>query len=323
MSRRACNGYCTHHLTGFIIILIGLLLPQLLPAQDLDPRAYVRVPFNTRTIVGGYSYSYGDVVTDPTLPIKNIDATVQSFVLSYVHSFNLLGLSSQAMVALPHSWARVSGEVQNQSERISRSGFADARFRLSVLLLGAPAASLQELVKAPRKTILGVSINVIAPTGQFYPDKLINLGTHRFSFRPELAVSHPMGKRWLLDVYSGVWFFTANHSFYPGNSLRTQEPMGAFQGHISYNLRPRFWIAMNATFYVGGTSSINDIYNDDRQENARIGVTTVLPVGKRNSLKLSASKGAVVRIGQNFATFSIGWQTSWFGKLTTSEEKED
>lgn len=283
-------------------------------AQDLDPRAYVWLPVKTNTLVTGFSYSHGGVVTDPTLPIEDMEASVQVASLGYVHTFNLLGLTSQAMVALPYSWAQVSGKVVGQQENITRSGFADTRLRLTVLLHGAPAVGMTEFVKAPKKTIVGVSMNIVAPTGEFFPDKLINQGTHRWSFRPELALSQPVGKRWLIDSYAGLWFFTDNHSFYPGNSIRTQQLMGTFQAHVSYNIRPRLWVAVNATYYVGGKSSINDLYNDDRQSNARIGITAVLPVGKSNSLKLSASTGAVVRIGQDFTTVSIGWQRSWFGK---------
>jgi hypothetical protein len=296
--------------SGFMIFTAAVY------AQDLDPRAYVWLPIKTNTLVTGFSYSEGGVVTDPTLPIQDLEASVQVASLGFVNTFNFFGLTSQAMFALPYSWAQVSGKVVGQQESITRSGFSDTRLRFTVLLHGAPAVGLAEWVKAPKKTIVGLSLNVIAPTGEFFPSKLINLGTNRWSFRPELALSQPVGKRWLIDVYSGIWFFTNNDSFYPGNAVRTQQPMGAFQTHLSYNVTPRFWVAFNATYYVGGQSSINDLYNDDRVANARIGITAVMPVGKRNSLKLSASTGAVVRVGQDFSTLSIGWQRSWFGKPT-------
>jgi hypothetical protein len=296
--------------SGFMIFTAAVY------AQDLDPRAYVWLPIKTNTLVTGFSYSEGGVVTDPTLPIQDLEASVQVASLGFVNTFNFFGLTSQAMFALPYSWAQVSGKVVGQQESITRSGFSDTRLRFTVLLHGAPAVGLAEWVKAPKKTIIGLSLNVIAPTGEFFPSKLINLGTNRWSFRPELALSQPVGKRWLIDVYSGIWFFTNNDSFYPGNAVRTQQPMGAFQTHLSYNVTPRFWVAFNATYYVGGQSSINDLYNDDRVANARIGITAVMPVGKRNSLKLSASTGAVVRVGQDFSTLSIGWQRSWFGKPT-------
>jgi hypothetical protein len=308
---------------SFPLVLWLMIISANSYTQDLDPRAYVWLPIKTNTMVSGFSYSHGGVVTDPTLPIQDLEASVQAVSLGYVHTFNLFGLTSQAMVALPYSWAQVSGKVLGQSESITRSGMADTRLRFTVLLHGAPAVGLAEFMKAPKKTIVGMSLNIIAPTGQFYEDKLINLGTHRWSFRPELALSKPVGKRWLIDAYAGIWFFTDNHSFYPGDAVRSQQPMGAFQAHISYNLRPRLWVAANATFYTGGKSSINDLYNDDRQQNARVGVTAVFPVGKANSIKLSASTGAVVRVGQDFTTFSIGWQRSWFGKTKDIAPKPD
>ncbi len=296
-------------------VILALLVLQV-SAQDLDPRSYIRVPVKTTTLVSGFAYSYGGVVTDPTLPVNNIKAYVQTTSLGFAHSFNFFGLSSQALVALPYSWAQVSGEVGNQQRRITRSGFADIRLRFSVLFLGAPAATLAEMRKKPaRKTILGASINMVAPTGQFFPDKLINLGTNRWSIRPELALSQPISKRWLFDLYTGVWFFTNNDSFYPGKSLRKQDPMGTFQGHLSYNINVQTWVAVNATFYTGGSSSIDGVYKDDRQANARIGITAVIPTGKQSSLKLAANTGAIVRLGQDFTTFSIGWQRSWFGGM--------
>lgn len=299
---------------SFLLVLWLMTMSTISFAQDLDPRAYVWLPIKTSTMISGFSYSHGGVVTDPTLPIEDLEASVQVASLGYVQTFNLFGLTSQAMVALPYSWAQVSGKVVGQSKSITRSGLADTRLRFTVLLHGAPAVGLAEFMKAPKKTIVGMSLNINAPTGQFYQDKLINLGTHRWSFRPEIALSQPVGKRWLIDAYVGIWLFTNNNSFYPGDAVRSQQPMGAFQTHFSYNIRPRLWVAFNATYYVGGKSSINDLYNDDRQNNARVGLTTVLPVGKNNSIKLSASTGAVVRVGQDFATYSIAWQRSWFGK---------
>lgn len=305
--------YLNYHRLSLIGLFQWLTLLPLL-AQDLDPRAYLWLPIKTTTIVTGYAYSTGAVLTDPTLPITDLDATVQSASFGIVHNFNLFGLTSQAMVALPYSWAQVSGKVSGQPRQEYRSGLADSRMRLTVLVKGGPSSGLAEVMKAPRRTLIGVSMNLIAPTGQFFSDRLINLGTNRWSFRPELAISKPLGKRWLMDIYSGCWFFTANNTFFPGTSLRTQEPMGAFQTHLSYNITPRFWVAINWTYYVGGTSSLDGTYNDDRVNNTRIGLTAVMPVGKANSIKLAMSTGAIVRVGQDFTTFSFGWQRSWIGK---------
>ncbi|HCL84251.1 MAG TPA: hypothetical protein DIC22_09760, partial [Chitinophagaceae bacterium] len=149
-------------------------------------------------------------------------------------------------------------------------------------------------------------------TGQYLNGKLINLGTNRWSFKPELALSQPVGNRWLFDVYGGIWFFTANNSFYPGNAVRTQDPMPSFQGHISYNVTSRLWAAFNYTYYIGGATTVDGVLNDDRQENSRIGGTLVLPVGKRNSVKIAYSTGAIIRFGANFSTVSVAWQSIYW-----------
>jgi hypothetical protein len=150
---------------------------------------------------------------------------------------------------------------------------------------------------------------------------MINLGTSRWSFKPELALSQPVGKRWLIDIYSALWIFSKNDSFYPGNSVRTQDPMGSFQGHISYNIKPNMWTAINMTFYTGGRTSVNGSEKNDRQSNSRIGATIVLPVGKLNSVKMAISTGAIVRYGADFTSISIGWQTFFLRKPRKNESQ--
>jgi hypothetical protein len=322
MNRENLRKINFHQMRSFIIACMTFIVSPVF-SQDLDPRAYIQVPVKSTTMITGFAYSHGGVVTDATLPVQNINADVQSFSVGVARSFDLFGLSSQALIALPYSLAQVTGDVNQQASRITRSGFGDMRLRLSVLFHGAPAATLAEMRNTPpHKTILGASLNIVVPTGQFFSDKLINLGTHRWSFRPELALSQRIRKRWTLDAYAGVWLFTNNASFYPGSSLRKQDPMSTFQAHFSYNINPQMWVAFDATFYTGGSSSVNGVYNDDRQSNARFGITAVVPTGKLSSLKFSASTGAVVRVGQDFSTYSIGWQHSWIPGLEASKIKK-
>ena len=202
-----------------VIVSVGalcLFLAAPVSAQDLVPRAYANVPVNATFLVWGFGVSHGGVVSDPTLPVTDVNATVETPSVGLAHSFSLFGKTAQVFGALPYSWAQVSGKVLEEARSISRSGLSDMHLRLSVLVRGAPAVSAQEFAKAPRRTILGASLTVVAPTGEFFPDKLINLGTNRWAFKPEFAVSQPFRERWLLDAYGAVWFFTANDAFYPG-----------------------------------------------------------------------------------------------------------
>ena len=288
-----------------------LLAAAAASSQDLDPRAYAHAPVNGTFLSAGLSISHGGVVTDPTLPVTNIHATVETPSLGLGRSFALFGKTAQVFGAVPYSGAQVSGDVLGEANHITRAGLSDMRFRLSVLVRGAPASSALQLARAPRRTILGASLTVSAPTGEFHSSKLINLGAHRWAFKPEVAVSHPIGARWTLDAYAGVWLFTANHSYYPGTALRTQAPMGAFQAHLSYNFQRQLWAAIDATFYTGGRTTIEGFPNNDRQSNSRLGTTVVLPAGHRNSIRLAVSRGAIIRYGANFSTFSVGWQTGW------------
>jgi hypothetical protein len=292
-------------------LVLSLIAAPLL-AQDLDPRAYANVPVNGTFFSGGFSLSHGGVVTDASLPLTDIKATVETPSIGVARSFSFFDRTAQALVALPFSWAQISGDLAEQTRETTRAGLSDMRIRLSVLVRGAPAtASAVEVAKAPRRTILGTSITVVAPTGEFLPDKLINLGTNRWAFKPEFAVSQPVGNRLLLDVYAALWLFTANDSFYPGTSRRTQSPVGAFQTHVSYNFQRQLWAAFDATYYVGGRTSIQGIENDDLLSNSRVGATVVLPVRQLHAVKIAVSRGAVIRFGTNFSTFSIGWQSAW------------
>jgi hypothetical protein len=298
-----------------ILILISLFSgAENSQAQDLDPRAYARIPVNVTVVVAGFGYSSGGVVTDATLPVEDMQAKIGSPSLGAVHSFRLIGRTAQVSAALPYAWGDATAIVQGIQQSTSRSGFSDMRFRFSWLLLGAPAATMGEIAKAPRKTILGTSFSLVTPTGQYFPEKLINLGTSRWAFKPELGISQPLGKRWLIDFYTGIWLFTKNDTYYPGSSVRTQNPLGSFQGHISYNIQPLMWVALDCTFYTGGNSSVDGIEMDDRQSNSRVGATLVFPVGKRHSVKFAYSTGAIIRSGADFTSISAGWQTTFFGK---------
>ena len=296
-----------------VYLLLTIFVSSISNAQDLEPRAYIKIPIKATILITGLIYSTGDVITDATLPLKNLKANVTTTSVAIAHSFSLFGLTAQAFAAIPFCYAKASADVNGQLQTIDRTGTADMRLRISALLLGAPAKTFKDFIKDNKpRTILGTSLTIQPPTGQYFPDKLINLGTHRWAFKPELALSQPFGKRWLVDVYTGVWLFTDNNSFFTGTALRSQHPIGALQTHASYTIKPNMWAAFDATYYVGGNSTVNGVAKDDRVSNFRMGATVVLPTGKRSGLKFSFSKGVVVARGTDFATFTLGWTYSWF-----------
>ena len=304
------------HLKLLHIICYGVIIlsfTESATAQDLDPRAYARVPVDMKFIVAGLVYTSGGVVSDPASPIQDLEAKVESPMIGLGISQNFFGLTSQVFAAIPYMWAQLNGKVLDEDRSTTRAGLGDLRMRLAVLLYGAPAASLQEFSKQEASpVIIGTSLSIIAPTGQYFTEKLINVGTNRWSFKPEVGISYRASKEWLIDIYAGAWLFTDNNSFYPGTSLRTQEPLYAFQGHISYNFNPLMWAAFDITYYTGGQSSVNDQYKDDRQNNSRLGATINIPVSRQSSIKVAYSRGAIIRVGANFSTISASWQIFFF-----------
>jgi len=294
----------------FLLFIFSLL--PVLNAQDLDPRAYVKVPVNANIITTGMSLLDGDVLLDPTVQIEDLEASAQTLSVGAGRTFSFFGQSAQVFAVLPYSWAQLSGKVEGLDKSRDLNGLSDMRLRFSVLLLGGKAITISDMSKPPPRTIIGTSVTVIAPTGEYTSERLINLGTNRWAIKPEIAVTQRIGTRWMMDLYTGVWLFTDNDSFYPGSFERTQDPLYSFQGHLSYNINTRTWAAFDATYYVGGQSAINDIYKDDRQSNSRIGVTLSFPVAKRNSVKVAYSQGAIIRSGADFKTLSFGWNYTWF-----------
>ncbi len=293
-----------------------------LRAQDLAPRAYVITPLRSNAITLGYNYNDGDLHLEGTVPITGATGKLSVPSLAYYHAFSFLGRSANVLAALPYGVGTFEGEVLGEQRSIYRSGLLDSVFRVSVNLVGGPAMSLAEMRQWRQKTLLGVSLKVIAPTGQYDPTKLINLGANRWSFKPELGFSRAFG-RWEVDAYASVWFFTENPEFFshneyvPGAQSQTQDPIGAVELHLSYDVRPRLWVSLDGNFWYGGKTSLNGVENPTTlQQNSRIGVTASLPLTRRQSLKLGYAQGAYIRFGGDYRIVSVAWQYSWIGGRT-------
>ena len=166
---------------------------------------------------------------------------------------------------------------------------------------------------AKQDFIVGGSLQVSVPAGQYDPDKLVNIGTNRWFFKPELGVSKAWG-RLIVELMAGVTIYTDNDEFL-GNQTREQAPLYSVQGHVIYSFPFGIWAALDATFYTGGRTTVAGVKSDDRQANSRLGATVSFPVSRHNSVKLYASTGATARTGTNFTTAGAAWQFRWGGGL--------
>lgn len=278
--------------------------------QELEPRSYSPSPVGANFAVVGYGQSTGEILFDASGPISNAHAVINLATAGYSRVVDIGGHQSSLTLAVPYLWGEAEGDVGEVSRAITRSGFGDARLKFSTLLVGGPALSRQEFAARKPRPIVGASLLVVAPTGEYMPDKLINLGANRWAFKPEIGVSVPVG-RWQADAYAAVWIYGDNDDFV-GGRVRSQEPLGAFQAHLTYTFRPGLWAGLNATYYTGGATVTGGIRDLNRQDNARIGLTFAVPVTRGQSLQFSYSEGALTRYGGDFTSFAVAWRALWF-----------
>jgi hypothetical protein len=281
-------------------------------AQEIEPRAYSPSPSGVNFLIGVAGHSEGGVLTDPSLPVTDIEAKIDALGFGYGRTFGLAGRSANFALAVPYIEVDASGNIGEQRAHVTREGWGDAKLRLAMNIIGAPAMTPREFMQREPKTTLGVSVTVNIPTGEYFSDKLVNIGTNRWAAKTELGVTHPVGK-WLLEAYAGAWWFEDNDEFF-GGQRREQDPLASVQVHVSYTFKPRLWLALNTTYYEGGQSTVNGVDKDDRQSNSRAGLTFSVPVGKDYSIKFNWSRGATTRIGSNFTNYGISLQYAWMAR---------
>ncbi len=285
--------------------------------QDLAPRAYVITPADANAVILAWSYFNGGLELNGAVPLTGATGTSSVQIFSYYHSFSLLGRSANVTGSLPYAVGTFAGSVGGRQGEIYRSGLGDAGLRLSVNLKGGPAMNAKDFMEWKQRVLLGVSLRVIAPTGQYDGRRLVNWGINRWAFKPEFGYSQRWGN-WVLDGYAGVWFFTTNNASFTGGAPApgTQNPIGSFEGHLSRDFtRRRLWVSLDGNFWIGGTTTLNGVLNPStEQTSSRIGGTVSVPVSKHDTLKMSYSVGTYIRFGGNYQDISAGWQHHWLGK---------
>ena len=162
-------------------------------------------------------------------------------------------------------------------------------------------------------TIIGATFKVSAPWGQYDSDKLLNIGTNKWSFTSEIGISKALGD-WIVEGAATVELFTNNNDFYGGQKLET-DPIYSTQAHVIYRFKSGLWTALDTTYYTGGESTVNGVAKDNKLSNWRTGFTLAMPVNKANSIKFAVSTGVSTRTGTDFTAYLLAWQYRWGGGL--------
>jgi len=157
--------------------------------------------------------------------------------------------------------------------------------------------------------IVGASITVAAPLGQYDDSKVLNLGSNRWAVKPEIGLSRAAG-RWIVEGMVGIWLFTDNTDF-SGGSTREQDPIASVQAHLTYRFSRRIWLAGDANFYRGGRTTVDGERHLDIQRNARVGWTFSWALNQHHALRASVSRGAYTTIGGDFTGVALGYNYAW------------
>ncbi len=298
-----------HPVAGAILLLA---LAPAAGAQELIPAAYTPAPVGINLVTLAGLFNSGDLAFDPAGPIE--DASAQIFVssLGYARTLSVAGRSASVGIGLPYVVGDLEGRYIGEQASVSRSGIGDTSLRFAINLLGAPAMSPAEFQAYKPRTLIGTTVVVQAPTGQYDASKLINIGTNRWSFEGQIGIVQVMG-RWAVDVYVGGKYFTDNTDFF-GGLTREQEPVASTQIHLRRAFGRKTWAAIDGNYWFGGRTTVNGVTNDDEQSNSRVGLTVSTRVGPRHNLRIAYSRGAVTRIGGDFDSIGVSFSYSWARK---------
>ena len=289
-------------------VIVLLFLAAQADAGEIEPRAYVNTPVGINFLLAGYAYSDGGLSTDGSSPIKDAKLKMNTGVLAYARTLDVWGKSGKFDVILPYSQLSGSAMVAGQSRERRVSGLNDPRFRFSVNFYGAPALSLQEFANYKQDLIIGASVQVSAPLGQYDKDKLVNLGNNRWFVKPDIGISKAWGPL-TVELSTGVIFFSKNDDYFGGKTLE-ENPVCSTQLHVTYNFGRGVWAALSGTYDYGGRTTIDGVRSDDLENNSRVGATLALPVNRNNSIKLFASTSVHTSAGSDYSWVELFGSTA-------------
>ena len=276
-------------------------------AQDIEPRRWTPMPTGMNVIGVGTNYTMGDIYFDPVLELQDVKTEVYGTGVSYMRAFGLAGKTARLDVTVPYAMGRWSGLLSGQPASTRRHGFADPRLRLSVLLYGAPARTLQEFASEPRSnTVVGAAVSVNVPLGEYYPDRFINLGTNRWMIRPQLGVTHTRGK-WTWELTGSMFYYTDNDDFFGGKKLENDE-LWAVQGHAIYTFRPGLWASVSTAYGNGYDAVVDGVDKNLAVNNWLLAVSFGVPINRQQGLKFYwLGTRTQNDTGADLDSFGMGW----------------
>jgi hypothetical protein len=258
-------------------------------AQDIEPRRWSHLPLGANFAGVAYAYTEGDIFFNPVLRIEDGEFELNTAAFKYIHAFELLEKSARIDLVQMYQSGSWNGLINGVPAAIERKGWADTALRFALNLYGAPPLERKEFIEYRKathcETIVGAGLVVTLPTGEYFEDKLINLGANCYTFTPQFGVVHTRGK-WSMELSSSVTFYTDNDEFFNGKK-HEEDPLLIGQGHLIYTFMPGLWLGASAGYGYGGESTIGRVPANDRKGNLGFGLSAGIPVNRYFGFKIA------------------------------------
>ena len=296
---------------ALLVVISSAAGYQIAGGQELEPRTYANIPVGMNFLAVGYAHAKGNILLDPSLPVEDLNAKIDRAFLRYTRSLSLFNRTAKLKVRLPYAWGQYEGSVEGVSAERNISGIGDAALGLDISFIGAPALSGKAFSQYHQKTIVGASVRVVAPTGNYDNTKVINIGSNRWSFKGELGVSRQLGN-WTLELAGAFLAFTDNTDFLDGGTL-SQAPLYTVKAHAIYTFKPGLWLGVGGGYGEGGQTTIEGNKRDTYQRNLRFGSVLSYPIAENHGLSFVLVTGVRNGRGGDFDSLGVAYQYAWGG----------
>ena len=295
---------------GLVCLFCTLWISEGL-AQEITPRLFWPTPKGTKVFITGYSYSTGSLLFDTSIPLEDTTSRINTGIVAYTQTIDLWGRTSNLLINLPYSWGHSKGLYSGEPARRDFSAFGDLSFTLNVNLKGAPTMTVEDFLafRANPRPIIGASLKVILPTGQYNSDRLVNVGANRLATRLKLGSVLILQPKLLLELSASAWRFGDDDDFVAGK--KKVEPVYALESSLIKRIRPGLWASLDLTYYSGGRQTIGGNPLKDEQRNLKVGGTLVVPFLGRHAIKVGYANGVITRYGNDFDQLLVSYLVSF------------
>jgi len=295
----------------FVCLILTVLFPiDRVYAQFTDPRTYDNTPAGTNQLEFVYAYAHGNASIDTSVIVTGANIVLNQGLIGYTRYFGLVHRLVWVKASLP--LAGLNGSVTGTDIQGSSIGTGDSSYEVAALLKGGPALNVDQFANYKPITTVGMSLAITAPTGLYNPSKVLNLGSGRWSFKPEIAISHRFGpeQKWEAEGYANAYFFTDNTSYH-GRELLRQGMLPGLEGHLSYSFIDSLWASIDTRYSFRGTSFVNGVNQNNSQQNLSLGSEVNVSLNPRNSLVFEFDKAIVHQNGPALSGFALKYNFTW------------